>query len=153
MRWLSNYKIKMTHASWTWHQSITWWQELSTMHYEEFWRNQPAVHILPVGNSIIPSVALQYNGVIISALASQITASRLFTQPFIQAQIKEYIKSSASVAFVRGIHRWPVNSPHKGPVTRNMFPFDGVIMLPNIQWVQISRIKCHCMSPNGLVNL
>ena len=33
-------------------------------------------------------------------------------------------QSSASLAFVRGIHRWPVNSPHKGPVTRNMFPFD-----------------------------
>ena len=29
---------------------------------------------------------------------------------------------------VRGIHRWPVNSPHKGPVTRKMFPFDDVIM-------------------------
>ena len=29
---------------------------------------------------------------------------------------------------MRGIHRWPVNSPHKGPVTRKMFPFDYVIM-------------------------
>ena len=37
-------------------------------------------------------------------------------------------RSSASLAFVRGIHRWPVNSPHKGPVTRKMFPFDDVIM-------------------------
>ena len=35
---------------------------------------------------------------------------------------------SASLAFVRGIHRWPVNSPHKWPVTRKMFPFDDVIM-------------------------
>ena len=30
-------------------------------------------------------------------------------------------QSSAPPAFVRGIHRWPVNSPHKGPVTRKMF--------------------------------
>ena len=30
--------------------------------------------------------------------------------------------------FVRGIHRWPVNSPHKGPVTRKMFPFDDIFM-------------------------
>ena len=30
---------------------------------------------------------------------------------------------------MRGIHRWPVNSMHKGPVTRKMFPFDDVIML------------------------
>ena len=35
-------------------------------------------------------------------------------------------QSSASLAFVLGIHRWPVNSPHKGPVTRKMFPFDDV---------------------------
>ena len=55
-------------------------------------------------------------------------ASRLFTELFIQTQIKENIKSSASLAFVRGIHRGPVNSPHKWPVTRKMFPFDDVIM-------------------------
>ena len=35
--------------------------------------------------------------------------------------------SSASLAFVRGIHRWPANSPHEGPVTRRMFPFDDII--------------------------
>ena len=37
-------------------------------------------------------------------------------------------KLRASLAFVRGIHRWPVNSAHKGPVTRKMFSFDDVIM-------------------------
>ena len=37
-------------------------------------------------------------------------------------------QSSASLVFVRGIHRWAVNSPHKWPVTRKMFPFDDVIM-------------------------
>ena len=37
-------------------------------------------------------------------------------------------QSSASLVFVRGIHRWPVNSPHKAPVTRKMFPFDDVIV-------------------------
>ena len=40
---------------------------------------------------------------------------------------KKY-QSSASLAFVRGIHRGPVNSPHKGPVTRKMFTFDDVII-------------------------
>ena len=38
-------------------------------------------------------------------------------------------QSFASPAFVWGIHRWSVNSPHKGPVTRKMFPSDDVIML------------------------
>ena len=37
-------------------------------------------------------------------------------------------QSSASLAFVRGIPRWPVNSPYKGTVTRKMFPFDDVTM-------------------------
>ena len=37
-------------------------------------------------------------------------------------------ESSASLAFMRGIHRWLVNSPHKRPVTRKMLSFDDVIM-------------------------
>ena len=37
-------------------------------------------------------------------------------------------QSSASLVFVRGIHRWPLNSPRKRPVTRKMFPFVDVIM-------------------------
>ena len=36
--------------------------------------------------------------------------------------------SGASLAFLMGIDRWPVNSPHKGPVTQKMFPFDDVII-------------------------
>ena len=46
-------------------------------------------------------------------------------------QIKH--QSSVSLAFVRGIHRWPVKSLHKGPVTQKKFPFDGVIMNKIIQ--------------------
>ena len=57
-------------------------------------------------------------------------------------------QSSASLAFVRGIHRWPVNSPHKGPVTRKMFPFDDVIMLSAIFAFQV-RLGVHeiCLFP------
>ena len=53
-------------------------------------------------------------------------ASRLFTQSFIQVYKKN--QNSGSLAFLRGIHRWPVDSSHKWPVTRKMFPFDNVIM-------------------------
>ena len=38
-------------------------------------------------------------------------------------------QSFASLAFVKVIHRWPVDSPHKGPVTRIIFPFDDVIII------------------------
>ena len=41
-------------------------------------------------------------------------------------------QSSASLVFVRGIHWWPVDSPHKGSVTRKMFPFDALLMP---QWI------------------
>ena len=38
-------------------------------------------------------------------------------------------KKISSLTFVWGIHRWPVNSPHKWPVTRKIFPIDDVITL------------------------
>ena len=69
-----------------------------------------------------------YSDVIMSALTSQITSLRVFTKPFIQGADQRKHQSSSSLAFVRGIHRWPVTSPHKGPVTRKMFPFDDVIL-------------------------
>ena len=37
-------------------------------------------------------------------------------------------KTSKLRVTMRGIHRGPVNSPHRWPVTRKMFPFDDVIM-------------------------
>ena len=55
-------------------------------------------------------------------------ASRWFAQPFVQAQVEENIKAPLHWSFLRLIRRWPVNSPHKGPVTRKMFPFNDVIM-------------------------
>ena len=51
-------------------------------------------------------------------------------------------QSSASLAFVWGIHRWPVNSPHKRPVTRKKFPFDDVIMNCRPGRHDISAINC-----------
>ena len=43
-------------------------------------------------------------------------------------------KSSASLAFVQGIYRSPVNSLHKWPVMWKMFPFDDFIMMPITLW-------------------
>ena len=51
-------------------------------------------------------------------------------------------QSSASLAFVGGIHRRPVNSPHKLPVTRKMFPFDDVIMIIKPQQNTTKREQC-----------
>ena len=63
-----------------------------------------------------------------STMASQITSlTTVYSTPYSGWDQRKH-QSSASLAFVRGIHRWPVNSPHKGPVTRKMYPFDDVIM-------------------------
>ena len=63
-----------------------------------------------------------------SALASQITSLTIVYSTDYPGADQRKHQSSASLAFVRGIHRWPVNSPHKGLVTWKMFPFDDVIM-------------------------
>ena len=63
-----------------------------------------------------------------SAMASE-NASLMIVYSAVYSGVDERKhQSSALLAFVRGIHRWPVNSPQKGPVTRKMFPFGDVIM-------------------------
>ena len=75
-------------------------------------------------------MALHYNEVIMSAMASQIISLVIVYSTFYWGAYKKYKKhqSSASLAFVRGIHAWPVNSPKKWPVTRKMFPYDDAII-------------------------
>ena len=78
----------------------------------------------------VPSfwVCAHYNDVIISTIAFQIISlTIIYSIVFSDADQRKY-PSSASLAFVWGIHRGPPNSPHKWPVTRKMFPFDDVIM-------------------------
>ena len=41
---------------------------------------------------------------------------------FVQAYSKERVQRFASLAFVRWIHRWPMDSPHKGSAKRKVFP-------------------------------
>ena len=62
-----------------------------------------------------------YNAVIMSAMASRITSiSNIYSTVCSGADQRKH-QSSASLAFVLGIHWWPVNSPYKWPVTRKMF--------------------------------
>ena len=69
-----------------------------------------------------------YSDVIMGSIASQITSLTIVYLSVYSGADQRKRQSSASMAFVRRIHRRPVNSPHKGPVTRKMFPFDGVMM-------------------------
>ena len=63
-------------------------------------------------------------------MASQITILMIVYSTVYSGTDQRKHQSSVSLAFVRGIHWWPVNFPHKWPVTPNMFPFDDVIMVP-----------------------
>ena len=67
-----------------------------------------------------------YNDVIMSAMANKNTSLTIvYLTVYSGADQRHDI--SALLGFLRGIHRCPVNSPHKRPIPRNMFPFEGVI--------------------------
>ena len=95
-------------------------------------------------------------------------AFRLFAQQFVQVLIKENIKARRHWPLWGGIHRSPVDSPHKGPVTRKMFPFydaswlyttniyDGCYMVlvsasrwREKIWLQIARFMGPTWGPPG----
>ena len=71
---------------------------------------------------------VHYTDVKMGAIASQITSLTFVYSTVCSDADQRKHQSFASLAFVRGIHRGPVNSPHKWPVTRKMFSFDDVIM-------------------------
>ena len=79
------------------------------------------------GSSLI-DIPNHYNDVTMTATASLITSLTIVCSTVYSSADQRKHQSSASLAFVRGIHGRPVNSPHKWPVTRKMSPFDDVIM-------------------------
>ena len=76
----------------------------------------------------IEKFSIYYSDVIMSAMASLITSVSIVYSTVCSGTDERKHQRSASLAFVRGIHRWPVGSPHKRPVTREMFPFGDVIV-------------------------
>ena len=89
---------------------------------------QTMSHSVAVLRSVQILSQVHYDDVIMMAIASQITSLTIvYSAVYSDAHQRKH-QSSASLAFVWGIHRGPVNPPHKWPVTRKMFPFDDVIM-------------------------
>ena len=74
-----------------------------------------------------------YINVLMSSMASQITNLTIVCSKVYSGADQRKHQSSASLAFVRGIHQ----SRHKGPVTQKIFPFDDVIM---VLWVVKNRL-------------
>ena len=86
-----------------------------------------------------------YSGAVISTMAYQITSLTIIYATVDLSADQRKHQSSASLAFVWGIHRSPVNSPHKGPVIRKTFPFDDVII-----FIKHFTGACYYISMQGL---
>ena len=98
--------------------------EMQPMHAANWWQTAAT---RPAGSGYY--YRLHYSDVKLSAAASPITGFSIVCSTVSSGADQRKHQSSASLAVVRGIHRWPVNSPYKGPVTRKMLPFDDVIMV------------------------
>ena len=97
-----------------------------------------------------PATLFHYCDAVIGAVASQITSLTIvYSTVYSDADQRKH-QSSASLAFVRGIHRGPVNSPHKWPVTWKMFPFDDVIIHVSVRrhitrWPKMLKPRHTCL--------
>ena len=101
-------------------------------------------------DDIVLTYITHFNDVTMDSIASQITSLAIVYSAVYSSADQRKHQSSASLAFVWGIHRGPVNSPHKWPVTRKMFPFDDVIMyISDIFSMPYS--KTDTQIPRGLV--
>ena len=76
-----------------------------------------------------PFYISHYSDVVMSAMESQIIGVSIVFSTACPGADQRKHQSSAPLAFVSEIYRWPVDSPHKGPVTWKMFPFDDVIVI------------------------
>ena len=75
----------------------------------------------PFLNIMGDSKVIHYTEAIMSMMASQITGVSIVYSTVCSGADQRKHQSSTALAFVRGIHHWPMNSPHKGPVTQKMF--------------------------------
>ena len=101
-------------------QSGRRWFETPSPSLWRHFNGLPCIHVscTPFGCSDVMTTAME----------SQITSVTIVYSTVYSGADQRKHQSSVSLAFVRGIHRSPVNSPLIGPVTRKMFSFDDVIM-------------------------
>ena len=132
---------------------------LSTLLYGCLWRNHPQLLFVRLfwGHSILwlsdcKNSERHYDDIIMGAMASKITSLAIIYSTVYSGIEQKRHQSSESLAFVWGIHWWPVNSTHKCPVTRQMLPFDDAIMyLGNDELLMPCRACCFvlfCVIPN-----
>ena len=90
-----------------------------------------AFYAFPVNITLLICI-WHYDNIIMGAMGSQITSLTIVYSTVYSSADQSKHQSSVSLAFVWVIHLGPVNSPHKWPVTRKMFPFDDIMV--QLQW-------------------
>ena len=90
----------------------SWWVLLAPA-FKNLYRKDDLLSVVSV---------FHHSDIIMRTMASQITSLTIAYSTVCSGADQRKHQSSASLAFVRRIHR------HKEPVTRKMFPFDDVIM-------------------------
>ena len=121
-----------------------WYIQISHISH---WKKGVIFLNLALSMQIPISHIVHYSDVIMGAMPSQIIWITIVYSTVCSSPDQRKFQSSASLAFVCGIHRSSVNSPHKWPVTRKMFPFDDVIMLMHANSLQQQIwVKCFYIS-------
>ena len=126
------YLVTATHTAGNWQYKVgnhqmSYFENTQYRNYSM----QVLVAIWPTKSSFwVANLCALYNDFIVSVMASQITGVSIVCSIVGSGADQRKHQSSASLAFVWGIHRWPVNYLHKSPVPRKMFIIDDVIMVP-----------------------
>ena len=91
------------------------------------WTSTGTPRVLMALGPLRLDVSTHHSDVIMNSMASHITGVSIICSTVCSAAQRIH-RSIGSLAFVRGIHRWPVDSSRKGPVTQKIFPIDDVTM-------------------------
>ena len=109
------------------------WRSLNTQSVTEMTKHQKYVVFYKIPSAILNNAFILFNNhysdVIMSVKASQITSLTIVYSTVYSGADQRKHQNSASLAFVWGIHWWPVNSLHKWLAMWKMIPFDDVIMM------------------------
>ena len=142
MKWMGLVLSKLQSAHVSVHRRTDRWRKTSIPPFQLRWSRghndipvSCCLHVWPRRGLMILYIIechkWHYNDAILSMMASQVTSLTIVYSSVYSGTDQRKHQSSESLAFVRGIHQWPVNSMHKGPVKWKKFPFDNVIM----EWV------------------
>ena len=105
--------------------AMSMWSNTDVETMNTFWENEQRPEFWLIwGPKLAPKLGLwgpystqhwkHYSDVIITVVASQITGVSVVYSTFCSGADQRKYQSSASLVFVRGIHQWPMNSPHIG---------------------------------------